>query len=146
MANELDYLHEWRHRVGMKAISIKVKRIQLTKKNPRLQQRSHQSEMAVQKRERDALGAIPAKHPYCCKPCLCKPNKSYNAKSKLYSLEVLESILWESALPKHHFKQNRANRTWPQVVPAPAGMVNGSDPREMCTRGVTALTHREDGL
>lgn len=74
MANELDYLHDWRYRVGMKAISIKVKRIQLTKKNPRLHQRCHQSEMAVEKRDIDASEANLAKHPYCSKPGLHNPN------------------------------------------------------------------------
>lgn len=58
----------------MKAVSIKAKRIQLTKKNPRLHQRSHLSEIAVEKGDTDALDAIPAKHLYCCKLPLHKSN------------------------------------------------------------------------
>ena len=74
--NELDYLNDWSYRKGMKAVSIKVKMIQLVtkKKKPTLHQRSHQSEMTVENRDMDALEATTAIHPYCYRLYLQKSN------------------------------------------------------------------------
>lgn len=51
----------------MNAVSIKVKMIQLVtkKKNPVLNQRSHQSEMTAENRDMDALETTTAIHSYC---------------------------------------------------------------------------------